>query len=170
MVGELVWRHVPWPGAGDEWSRPFCEAIARSLARSVGSEGLGRHERRTVRNLWAHEVLWMTSAEGNLPLEVLDVVVHHEDASDALIASMGIGVVETLLREHPGRYVEGLAVRARTDDVWREVLRCVSLDDDDAWAALPPELGALVLGPAPTSEPAKAPQPKMSRVSSRRRG
>jgi len=176
MVGELVWRHPAGPGPDDEWPTPLADAIARALVSCGDYDQRDRDERRLLdhRHWWARELLWLAGGDGALPLEVLDAVVHHPDASPGVLGSLASGDLETLLGSHADRYAAGLDERVRTDAAWREVLSGVCVDRE-VWDRLPAALSAVVPEPPRDvpSTPARTTRAKKTSrpgISSRRKG
>ena len=77
-------------------------------------------------------------ADGSLPLEVIDALIHHPDGAE-LRGYVAAGPIEDALTHHPATYGPMIAARCSTDAAWADTVGGVWLDDQE-WSALPEDL------------------------------
>lgn len=107
-------------------------------------------QRADAEHWWAWETVNRAVLDGNLPIEVLDEMLHDPDADHAHRVYVAAGPIEDLLSDHPEDYADLIAERCRTDRVWASTVEHVWLEPDD-WRELPESLRRLVPGPSGSS-------------------
>jgi len=100
---------------------------------------------------WAWDAVHLAVRDGDLPIEVIDAMLHDPDADDWHRAYVAAGPIEDLLSDYADEYEDAMAERCRRDRVWAETMGHVWLERED-WEALPDTLRRLIPGPASSSQ------------------
>jgi hypothetical protein len=108
-------------------------------------------QRACRRDLWAYQRVRDAAAEGTLPVEVLDGLLHDPEGDAAYREFVAAGPLEDVLQLHAREYGPALARLCRRDPVWCEAMAQVWLYHG-AWEALPTELRRLIGEPVPVEE------------------
>ena len=95
--------------------------------------------RADAEHSWAWEAVNDAVVDGDLPVQVLDAMLHDPLADDRHRAYVAAGPIEDLLTDHSEEYAVTIAERCDSDRVWAEVVAQVWLEPED-WDALPASL------------------------------
>jgi hypothetical protein len=112
---------------------------------SQGSDGDRRIADRD--HWWAWDAVHLAVRDGDLPVEVIDAMLHDPEADDWHRAYVAAGPIEDLLSDYADEYEDAIADRCRTDSVWARTVEHVWLERED-WEQLPDILRRLIPGPA----------------------
>lgn len=116
--------------------REVADAYQQHYALSQGDRAQRLEAEQTA---WAWEAVEDGVAQGTLPLEVLDALLHHADVDEGFRGYVAAGPIEDVLRHQAELYAAAIAERCAVDPVWAEAAAGVWLSDVE-WAALPPKL------------------------------
>src|SRR6476646_6299960 len=133
------------------WGQARVSALAEACRKQYEVNQGGQVQRADVEGpWWAWETVDDGVKDGTLPVEVLDALLHHDDADEGFRGFVASGPVEGALAHQAGVYAGAIAERCAADPVWAEAAAGVWLTDVER-AALPSERQQYI--PVPPTEP-----------------
>jgi len=126
-----------------------------------------RSERERAEDYWwSYDVVTDGVTDGSLPLDVIDVLIHHPDGDDSFRGYVAAGPIEDALTHHPVSYGPMIAARCSTDATWADTVEGVWLNDHE-WSALPEDLRLRIPVHSVTSPPPPGKKARAKKASKR---
>ena len=141
------------------WDPGRAEDVVRSyrLQHQLGGGSAADRRLADAEHWWAWQAVDDAVEDGDLPLEVLDAMLHDPQADDDHRAYVAAGPVEDLLSDFPDEYADAIAERCRRDPVWASAVRHVWLAPEE-WRELPAALRRYL--PEPPGRTTKGARPR----------
>lgn len=152
------------------WDQTRADEVVRSyrLLHELSRGSDADRRRADAEHWWAWEAVGEAVEDGDLPLEVLDAMLHDPAADAEHRAYIAAGPIEDLLSDFPDEYAAGIAERCRTDRLWSDTVAHVWLEHDD-WLDLPADLQRRIPEPPTKAGRSSAGGPPASRPRNRSR-
>jgi len=130
------------------WDANRTAEILRSYRLGLGLSGGDRASKQLAESehSWARDAVHDAVDRGDLPLTVLDAMLHDPEGDESYRGYVAAGPIEDLLADHQEAYAGAIAERCRTDPLWAQAVAGIWLDRD-WWLSLPEELRRLIPEP-----------------------